>query len=140
MAAGAALTGLFAQEMPLDPHSSVRVNLRPEAPLQLVTVDSGESRALGRGSALELDLHMGLTLRNNSPNTVRGVTLLVQAQEFTPGGRASVSLSSLNVGPGQTFTMPVEVKLLRPTRSGGPLVQVNLDPHRQLASDKAASE
>jgi hypothetical protein len=125
---GATLCVLLAQDMALDPHSSVKVNLPADSPLQLVSADWGESRALGRGSAVELDLHMGLTLRNGFHKTVRGVTLLVLAQEVSPGGKASVSVPSLNVAPGQSFTMPVEVKLLRPGRgAGGPLVQVNLD-------------
>src|SRR5438128_9485373 len=92
---GAALCALLAQEMALDPHSSVKVNLPGDSPLRLVSADWGESRALGRGSAVELDLHMGLTLHNASGNTIRGVTLLVLAQEVSPGGKASVSVPSL---------------------------------------------
>jgi len=69
-----------------------------------------------------------LTLHNSSPNRVRGVTLLVAAQEVTPGGKASVSVPSLDVAPSQNFPVHIDLRLLRPAQiAGGPLVQVNLD-------------
>jgi len=56
------------------------------------------------------------------------VTLLVLAQEVAPFGKASVALPFLNVEPGQSFTMPVAMQLMRPGRAtGGQLVQVDLD-------------
>src|SRR5690242_1504369 len=123
----AALTTLYAQETPLD-QRSIKINLPADSPLALISANMGESRARGRGSAIELDLHMSLTLRNAGGDTIRGVTLLVLAQEVTPGGKASVTLPALNVEPGQSFTMPVAMQLLRPGRStGGPLVEVDLD-------------
>jgi hypothetical protein len=124
----AAFMAVYAQEMPLD-QSSIKVNLPSDAPLALESANMGESRTLSRGSALVLDLHMALTFRNTSGNTIRGVTLLVLAQDVTPGGKGEVTLPApLNVEPGQAFTMPVETQLMRPGRaSGGPLLQVDLD-------------
>jgi hypothetical protein len=59
---------------------------------------------------------------------VRSVTLLVAAQEATPGGKASVSVPSLDVAPNQNFPVRINLRLLRPAQmGGGPLVQVNLD-------------
>src|SRR5689334_11420101 len=95
----AALMALYAQETPLD-QSSIKINLPADSPLALISANMGESRALGRGSAIELDLHMSLTLRNAGGDIIRGVTLLVLAQEVTPGGKASVTLPALNVEPG----------------------------------------
>jgi hypothetical protein len=44
------------------------------------------------------------------------------------GGRASVSLPSLNVGPGEAFPVPINVQLMRPTQApANPLVRVELD-------------
>ena len=75
-----------------------------------------------------LDLHMGLTLRNSGQSRIRGVTMLVSAQEVTPGGRASVSVPSLDAGPGETFPLRIDLRLLRPLQAGGgPLVRVELD-------------
>jgi hypothetical protein len=39
-----------------------------------------------------LDLHTALSLRNTGGRRIRGITLLVTAQEVTPGGKASVSV------------------------------------------------
>jgi len=124
--AGAA--ALCAQDTPLDPYNSVKINLPPDSPLTLISANLGESHASFRGSAVVLDLKMALTLRNSSPNRVRGVTLLVAAQEVTPGGKASVSVPSLDVAPGQNFPVHIDLRLLRPGQMGsGPLVQVSLD-------------
>jgi hypothetical protein len=75
-----------------------------------------------------LDLHMGLTLRNSGFKHIRGVTLLITAQEFAPGGKGSVARPSIDVPPGENFTLPIDIRLVRPVReSSGPLVRVQLD-------------
>lgn len=122
----AGVTALCAQDMPLD--NSVKINLPPDSPLMLISENLGESHVSRRGSAVVLDLDVTLTLHNSSPNRVRGVTLLVAAQEATPGGKASVSVPSLDVAPNQNFPVRINLRLLRPAQmGGGPLVQVNLD-------------
>lgn len=124
----AAAAVLGAQEAPLDPYNSVKINLPADSPLTLISADLGESHANMRGSAVVLDLNMALKLRNSSPNRVRGVTLLVAAQEVTPGGKASVSVPSIDVAPGGNFPVRINLRLLRPGQmGGGPLVQVSLD-------------
>jgi hypothetical protein len=124
----ACAAGLCAQDTPLDPYNSVKINLPPDSPLTLISADLGESHASARGSAVVLDLNMALKLRNSSPNHVRGVTLLVTAQEVTPGGKASVCVPSIDVPPGENFPVRINLRLLRPGQmSGGPLVQVTLD-------------
>ena len=120
--------GLLSQEIPLDPRSSVKINLPQDSPLALLSMTMGESRAMARGAALALDLHMSLTLRNASANRVHGVTLRVVSQEVAVGGKASVAVPSLNVGPGEAFPVRIDLQLMRPTQqAGGPLVQVDLD-------------
>jgi hypothetical protein len=124
----ALVAALSAQETPLDPHDSVQINLPPDAPLTLVSENLGESHVSPRGSAVVLDLDVALTLHNSSTNRVRGVTLLVTAQEVTPGGKASVAVPSLDVAPGLNFPVRINLRLLRPSQMGaGPLVRVNLD-------------
>jgi hypothetical protein len=119
---------LRAQETTLDPANSVKVDLPPDSPLDLISKSMGDSRATSRGGAIVLDLHMGLTLRNSGFKHIRGVTLLVTAQEFAPGGKGSVARPSIDVAPGQTFTLPVDIRLVRPVQqSAGPLVHVQLD-------------
>ena len=131
LAAALVLTGAFsafAQETTLDPASSVKIDLPSDSPLTLLSSSMGESRATARGGALVLDLHMGLTLRNAGTRHVRGVTLLITAQEFAPGGKGSVARPSIDVSPGQTFTLPIDIRLVRPVQQvNGPLVRVQLD-------------
>ena len=122
----AGVAALCAQETPLD--NSVKINLPPDSPLTLISANLGESHVSQRGSAVVLDLDVTLTLHNASPNRVRGVSLMVTAQEVTPGGKASVSVPSLDVPPNQNFPVRIDLRLLRPAQiAGGPLVQVNLD-------------
>lgn len=131
---GLAAAGVFgaaamlAQDRPLDPHSSVKINLPPDSPIALRSADLGESRATARGAAMVIDLHMALQLQNFGNNRIRGVTLRVVAQEVTLGGKASVAVPSLNVAPGETFPIRIDLQLMRPTQTAaGPLVQVDLD-------------
>lgn len=127
-ALGAAAAFLHAQEGPLDPYSSVKVNLPGDSPVSMMSSNYGDSRAMARGGALVLDLHMALTLRNQDTRRIRGITMLVTAQESAPGGRASYSVPTLDVGPGETFPVKIDVRLIRPLQAGGgPLVQVSLD-------------
>jgi hypothetical protein len=119
---------VYAQDTPLDPSNSVKIDLPADAPLNLISMAMGDSRATSRGGAIVLDLHMGLTLRNSGVKHIRGVTLLITAQEFAPGGKGSVARPSIDVPPGENFTLPVDIRLVRPVRdSSGPLVRVQLD-------------
>ena len=123
-----AAAALPAQETPLDPESSFKINLPADSPVTLRGANMGESRATARGAAMTLELHMGLSLQNTTGNRIRGVTLRVVAQEVTLGGKASVAVPSLNVGPGETFPVRIDLQLMRPTQTAnGPLVQVDLD-------------
>jgi hypothetical protein len=119
---------MAAQEAALDPGSSVKIDLPADSPLALVSTSMGESRANSRGGAMVLDLHMALTLRNTGQRRVRGVVLLITAQEFAPGGKGSVARPCIDVPPSQEFTVPVDIRLVRPAQqAGGPLVRVQLD-------------
>ena len=113
---------------PLDPASAIRVNLAAGAPVAVVSTELGDSRIQARGGAMVLDLHATVMLKNNAPQGVRGVTLVVLAQEMTPGGKGSVAVPSLNIGPGKTFPVRINLRLLRPLPAPpGPLVEVGLD-------------
>jgi hypothetical protein len=118
----------WPQAGPLDPRSSMHITLPDDSPVTLLSADWGESRADNRGGAMVLDLHTSLMFRNSGQRRIRGITLLVAAQEVTPGGKASVSVPSLDAGPGDAFPVRIDLRLLRPVYSGsGPLVQVVLD-------------
>jgi hypothetical protein len=125
MMLGAAV--MLAQDAAIPP-GAVSFNLPGNSPLSLTSFTMADSRATARGAALALDLHMPLTLRNDSGKRVHGVTLRVVSQEVTLGGKGSVTYPSLNVGPGETFPVRIDMQLMRPSQiTGGPLVQVDLD-------------
>jgi hypothetical protein len=119
---------VMGQETVLDPASSVKIDLPENSPLALISTNMGDSRASNRGGTIVLDLHMALTLRNAGARRVRGVTLLITAQEFAPGGKGSVARPCIDVPSGEQFTVPVDIRLVRPVQqAGGPLVRVQLD-------------
>ncbi len=121
------LSAAFAQPPAADPKSSLRIDFPTDSPLALVSADLGDTLTAARGSAMLIDLRASLTLRNSGSRRVRGVTLLVATQEMAAGGKASVSVPSLNVGAGETFPVRINLRLLRPLVPAGPLVVVTLD-------------
>src|SRR4029077_1193737 len=114
---------LRAQDAAIPP-GAVSFNLPGNSPLSLTSFTMADSRATARGAALVLDLHMPLTLRNDSGKRIHGVTLRVVSQEVTLGGKGSVTYPSLNIGSGETFPVRIDMQLMRPSQiTGGPLIQ-----------------
>ena len=112
----------------IDPQSTMNITLPEDSPVTLLSAGWGDSTATARGGAMLLDLHTSLSFRNSSQRRIRGITLLVSAQDMTPGGKASVSVPSLNVGPNEAFPVRIDLRLLRPLAAGnGPLAEVSLD-------------
>ncbi len=105
-----------------------KIEFPKDSPVALLSSDYGDSSETPRGGAMLLDLHAALTLRNSSQHRIRGITLLVMAQEVTPGGKGSVTVTSLDVGPSETFPVRIDLRLLRPLQAaGGAPVQIGLD-------------
>ena len=106
-----------------------KIDLPKDSPVTLVSADLGNTTATPRGGALVMDVHAALSLRNAAQRRIRGVTLAVYAQEVTPGGKGSVSLPGLDVGPGETFPVRIDMPLLRPLGAGlsEPAVEFRLD-------------
>lgn len=112
----------------LNQRSMMHITLPDDSPLAVLSADWGESVATPRGSAILLDLRTSLTLRNIGRQRIKGVSLLVLAQEAAPGGKASVTVPSLDVGPGEAFPVKLDLRLLRPqSPSDGALVEISLD-------------
>lgn len=118
---------LFAQAT----RHQLNVSIPEGAPISVVSSEWGESRAAARGAALVIDLKTSLRFRNNSKLRLRGVSLEVRTQDMAAGGKASVSVPSLDVYPGQEFPVRVDLRLLQPgaagTESGKAAVKVQLD-------------
>jgi hypothetical protein len=117
----------LAQDQPLSP-GAVNIKFPADSPVALLSISTGDSRASARGAALMLDLHLALTLQNTSGSRIHGLTLRVVSQEVTLGGKNSVSLFGLNIGPREAFPVHIDMQLMRPSQmAGGGLVDVNLD-------------
>src|ERR1700682_3354770 len=94
-----------------------KIDLPKDSPVAVIASDYGESSETARGGAMLLDLHAALTLRNSSQRRIRGITMLVMAQEVTPGGKGSVTITSLDVGPNETFPVRIDLRLVGPLLS-----------------------
>jgi hypothetical protein len=118
----------LAQETNVDLRTGLKISLPKDSPLMVGSVDLGPSKGIVRGGAVVLDLHASLRLKNAASKRVKGVTLLVLAQEVTPGGRGSVAVPALDVAPGEDFPVKIDLRMVRPISTGPePLVQVLLD-------------
>src|SRR5215469_1943168 len=105
-----------------------KIDLPKDSPVVVLSVDPGDSSETARGGAMLLDLHAGLSLRNATQRRIHGITLAVTAQEITPGGKGSVTLTSLDVAPGETFPVRVDMRLLRPLQASSNVpVEISLD-------------
>lgn len=105
-----------------------KIDFPHDAPVTLAGDEWGGSAATVRGGAYAIDVRVALSLRNSSQRRIRGITLTVIAQEATPGGKGSISVPSLDVAPGETFSVRGDLHLLRPIGAGAsPMVEVSLD-------------
>jgi hypothetical protein len=117
--------GVLLHAQPLN----LKIDLAKDSPVTLLTADWGDSTAIARGGAYQVNVHASLSLRNSSQKRIRGVALAVLAQEVTPGGKGSVSVPSLDVAPNDSFSLRIDVPLVRPLSAGQgvPAVEVHLD-------------
>lgn len=107
---------------------SHRIDLPRDSPVSLAGDEWGGSAATVRGGAYVIDVRMSLSLKNTSQRRIRGITLTVVAQEATPGGKGSISVPSLDVAPGDMFSVHGDLHLLRPLGvDANPMVEVGLD-------------
>src|SRR5438270_9175443 len=104
-----------------------RIDLPRDSPVAVLSSDPTGSTETSRGGAVVVDLHDALTLRNTGQRHIRGITLMVVAQDVSAGGKASVTVPSLNVAPGDSFPVRVDLRLLRPVQAADGLVQITLD-------------
>lgn len=109
-----------------------KIALPADAPVAMVSNDWGDSKAVPRGGMFIVDVRAALSFRNTSQRRIRAVTLEVLAQEVTPGGKGAVSVPSLDIAPGETFPINIDLHLLRSIGAGagspsGASVDVRLD-------------
>src|SRR5690348_5279586 len=108
---------------------NINVDFPNDTPLVMLSMNQDGSQISPRGANFLAEVHAALVLRNASPKRIRGVMLTVLAQEGAAGGRASVSVPSLDVAPGDVFTVKMEPRLISQLRPGDrtPSISVQLD-------------
>jgi hypothetical protein len=104
-----------------------KIDLPKDSPVALLSADFTNSTATARGGMHVVDVRASLALRNLTQRRIRGITLAVYALGVAPGGKGSLTVPSLDVAPGETFTVRLENHLLRPLGAGDPGVEVKLD-------------
>ncbi|MEZ5396406.1 MAG: hypothetical protein R2724_26890 [Bryobacterales bacterium] len=111
-----------------DPAQAISFETAPETGLTVASKDLSETRIYPRGTLAVIDLRCRLTLENRGAKPVRGVTLAVESQQSAAGGRASVAAPSLHAARGETFSVNLNLRLVRPLPGvAGPLVAVSVD-------------
>jgi hypothetical protein len=106
----------------------LRVELPAGAPIRHLDTDWGRSRVVQRGSAASVELHLTLQFQNVSSQPIHGVTLLLQSNSGAAGGRATVTLPGLRIGPGERFPAKVDLRLVQPVTAGAqPVFALRLD-------------
>ena len=106
------------------------VNFPHDSPVLPVSFSLGPTTARVVSSSLALDLHASVLLKNTAMKTLSGLTLRVEAQDLTPGGRGSVTVPSIEAHPGEAFPVRIDLELRRPFSLGqgeGAMVRVSLD-------------
>lgn len=125
-----ALVSVLHAQTPNETQPWIDVEFPRDSPVLAVSSTFGPSSVHPRGASMAIDLHASLLLRNTGNKAISGLTLRVEAQDLTPSGKASVTVPSLSVQPGEVFPVRVDAQLVRPFtvgRSEGALVQVSLD-------------
>jgi hypothetical protein len=101
-----------------------KIDFPKDSPVSLLSENFGNSNATARGANL-IEVNAALSLRNSSQKRIRSMTLMVSAQDAA--GKGSVSVPTLDAGPGETFSIRIDTRLLRPLAAGNPVVEVKLD-------------
>jgi hypothetical protein len=101
-----------------------KIDFPKDSPVGLLSADFGNSNATARGANV-IEVNAALSLRNSGQKRIRSMTLMVSAPDAA--GRGSVSVPTLDAGPGETFSIHIGTRLVRPLAAGNPVVEVTLD-------------
>jgi hypothetical protein len=107
--------------------NKLEVLLPAGAPLSVVSSEWGESQARAQGAGMMIDLKTNVRFRNNSKLRLRGISLEVKTEQVAAGGKASLSVPSLDVYPGQDFPVRIDLRLLQAAGKANAAVRVYLD-------------
>jgi len=103
----------------------LKIDFPKDSPVSPLTTDVSPPTATARGGTNLIEVNTALSLRNSSQKRIRSMTLMVSAQDAA--GKGSVSVPTLDAGPGETFSIHIDTRLVRPLTAGSPVVEVSLD-------------
>jgi hypothetical protein len=103
----------------------LKIDFPTDSPVSTLSTDFGPSNTTASGGANLIEVNTALSLRNSGQKRIRSMTLMVSAQDAA--GKGSVSVPTLDVGPGETFSVHIDTRLVRPLSAGNPVVEVTLD-------------
>ena len=117
--------GRIGLERALRSGQALKIDFPKDSPVSLLTADFSHPTATARGGANLIEVNAALSLRNSSQKRIRSMTLMVSAPDAA--GKGSVSVPTLDAGPGETFSVHIDTRLVRPLTAGSPVVEVRLD-------------
>lgn len=126
----ALLAGASLASAQVDGAQWLDVEFPRDSPVLPVSFSLRPSTARATGSSTVLDLHASLLLRNTATKSITGMTLRIEAPDLASAGKASLTVPSLHVQPGEVFPLKIDVELRRPSAdllTQGAVVQVRLD-------------
>jgi hypothetical protein len=103
----------------------IKINFPKDSPVSSLTTDLSPPVTTARSGANLIEVNTALSLRNSGQKRIRSMTLMVSAQDAA--GKGSVSVPTLDAGPGETFSIHIDTRLVRPLTAGSPVVEVSLD-------------
>jgi hypothetical protein len=101
-----------------------KIDFPKDSPVSLLSEDFGNSNATARGANV-IEVNAALSLRNSGQKRIRSMTLMVSTQDAA--GKGSFTVPTLDAGPGETFSVHIGTRLVRPLSAGNPVVEVTLD-------------
>lgn len=116
----------------------VAVDIPDGVPLRVAAQDFSASEFEVRGGAIVIHLSGWVHFRHHGADPVRAIALRVAAGEETLGGRATVTMPSLHAGRGESFEVPLNLRLVRPLPAGQGSA-VRIEPDAVLFASLAAA-
>src|SRR5690349_24534201 len=102
----------------------LKIDFPKDSPVSTLSTDFGPSNATASGGANLIEVNAALSLRNSGQKRIRSMTLMVSRQDAASSGKGSVSVPTLDAGRGETFSIGINTRVLRPLAAGSPVVEV----------------
>src|SRR3954467_2945200 len=96
----------------------LKVDFPKDSPVSPLTTDFSPPISTASGGANLIEVNTTLSLRNSGQKRIRSMTLMVSTQDGASSGKGSVSVPTLDAGPGETFSIHIGTRLIQPLSAG----------------------